>query len=151
MPFAKRVQHGPEMLRRIEAELADLCRKKRGVLVRLHALGDFYSTAYVAFWDGMLRLHPNLASLATPRTIRDRDRRCGPAVSSIATASRASPSGSAVGPVPSARSRSTIPPMLAMPSCARSRAARPRSLRDVRALLGLGPQHRLLEALTDGR
>lgn len=61
MPFAKRVQHGPEMLRRIEAELADLCRKKRGVLIRLHALGDFYSTAYVAFWDGMLRLHPNLA------------------------------------------------------------------------------------------
>lgn len=61
MPFAKRVQHGPEMLRRIETELADLCRKKRGVLVRLHALGDFYSADYVAFWDGMLRLHPNLA------------------------------------------------------------------------------------------
>jgi len=61
MPFAKRVKHGPEMLRRIEIELADLCAKKRGVLVRLHALGDFYSTDYVAFWDGMLRLHPNLA------------------------------------------------------------------------------------------
>lgn len=61
MPFAKRVKHGPKMLRRIEQELADLCRKKRGVLVRLHALGDFYSTAYVAFWDGMLRLHSNLS------------------------------------------------------------------------------------------
>lgn len=61
MPFAKRVQHGPEMLRRIEAELADLCAKKRGVLVRLHALGDFYSLDYVAFWDRQLRRHPNLA------------------------------------------------------------------------------------------
>lgn len=61
MPLAKRVQHGPDMLRRIEQELADLCRKKRGVLLRLHALGDFYSLDYVAFWDGMLRLHPNLS------------------------------------------------------------------------------------------
>jgi len=61
MPFAKRIKHGPQMLRRIEQELAEHCRKRRGVLVRLHALGDFYSTDYVAFWDAMLRLHPTLS------------------------------------------------------------------------------------------
>src|SRR5690606_30972652 len=32
-----------------------------GILVRLHALGDFYSVGYVAFWDAMLRMHPRLA------------------------------------------------------------------------------------------
>lgn len=64
MPFAKRVRHDdPEFLPRLEAELADLLatRGRRGILVRLHALGDFYSEEYVAFWERMLQQHPNLA------------------------------------------------------------------------------------------
>lgn len=64
MPFAKRVDHtDPAFLPTLEAEITRLCsvRGRRGVLIRLHALGDFYSTEYVAFWDRMLREHPNLA------------------------------------------------------------------------------------------
>lgn len=63
MPFAKRIQHDdPEFLPRLEAEIAMLMRKPwPGILVRLHALGDFYSAEYVAFWERMLRTHPRLA------------------------------------------------------------------------------------------
>jgi hypothetical protein len=61
MPFAKRIAHGPALMRRLEQELPVLLRKYPGVLVRLHALGDFWSPRYVAFWDGMLKLHPTLA------------------------------------------------------------------------------------------
>lgn len=62
MPFAKRVDHtDPRMLPRLEKELKRLCAKKKGVLIRLHALGDFYSSEYVAFWDRMLRTYPNLS------------------------------------------------------------------------------------------
>jgi hypothetical protein len=64
MPFAKRVDHtDPLFLPRLEAELARLMatRGRRGVLVRLHALGDFYSQAYVQFWRRMLAIHPTLA------------------------------------------------------------------------------------------
>ena len=32
-----------------------------GVLIRLHALGDFYSPAYVEFWRDMLAKHPRLS------------------------------------------------------------------------------------------
>lgn len=62
MPFAKRVDHtDPEFLPTLEAEIAKLCAKKKGVLVRLHALGDFFSVDYVRFWRGMLIKHDNLA------------------------------------------------------------------------------------------
>lgn len=62
MPFAKRIIHtDPDFLPRLEAEIADLCAKKPGVLIRLHALGDFYSELYVAFWDRMLGKHRNLS------------------------------------------------------------------------------------------
>lgn len=62
MPFAKRVDHtDPQFLPRLEAEIAVLCKKRYGVLIRLHALGDFYSSEYVAFWDRMLRKHKNLS------------------------------------------------------------------------------------------
>jgi len=64
MPFAKRVDHAaPDFLKRLEAEIAALChtRRRTGVLIRLHALGDFYSELYVAFWDRMLDKHKNLA------------------------------------------------------------------------------------------
>lgn len=63
MPFAKRVQHSSRLERRLEVEIANLLkvRDRAGILIRLHALGDFYSERYVAFWDAMLRMHPRLA------------------------------------------------------------------------------------------
>lgn len=64
MPFAKRVDHmDPEFLPALELEIERLVYKHRktGVLVRLHALGDFYSTAYVLFWRRMLIKFPTLA------------------------------------------------------------------------------------------
>lgn len=64
MPFAKRVNHRDEkFLASLEAEIAKLLRTRgrRGILIRLHALGDFYSPAYVAFWDRMLRDNPALS------------------------------------------------------------------------------------------
>jgi hypothetical protein len=66
MPFAKRVDHThPDFLSILEKAVAKHCAtaKKRGsgILVRLHALGDFYSYSYVEFWLRMLRLHANLA------------------------------------------------------------------------------------------
>lgn len=63
MPFAKRVVHGPELIKRLEREIVQLLsvRGRVGVLVRLHALGDFYSTEYVEFWGRMLAEHSRLA------------------------------------------------------------------------------------------
>lgn len=64
MPFAKRVDHThPDFLTRLEAELAGLVatRGRAGVLVRLHVLGDFFSTEYVDFWKQMLDKYPTLA------------------------------------------------------------------------------------------
>ncbi len=62
MPFAKRVDHtDPTFLPRLEAEIDALCKKRFGVLIRLHALGDFYSVEYVAFWNRALLKHKNLS------------------------------------------------------------------------------------------
>lgn len=61
MPYAKRIEHGDELLARLEAELATLTAQRVGILVRLHALGDFYSVEYVHFWKRMLDTFPNLA------------------------------------------------------------------------------------------
>lgn len=66
MPFAKRVDHThPDFLKILMAAIAKLCaqatKRGSGILVRLHALGDFYSTHYVEFWIAMLRKHPNLS------------------------------------------------------------------------------------------
>lgn len=61
MPLAKRVDHlDPEFLPALEKEIDQLCRKK-GILIRLHALGDFYSVEYVNFWRRMLHKHRRLA------------------------------------------------------------------------------------------
>lgn len=64
MPFATRVDHrDPKVLQvRLEGEISTLLAKPwAGILVRLHALGDFHSKGYVAFWVRMLELHPRLA------------------------------------------------------------------------------------------
>jgi hypothetical protein len=64
MPFAKRIDHtDPKFLPTLEAEITRLLsvRNRVGVLIRLHALGDFFSVEYVEFWGRMLTKHPNLA------------------------------------------------------------------------------------------
>lgn len=63
MPYAKRVRHDDALLPAIERDLIRLLatRGRVGILVRLHALGDFYSKEYVVFWARMLETHPNLA------------------------------------------------------------------------------------------
>jgi hypothetical protein len=63
MPFAKRVDHtAPDFLGHIERKVADLLAKRpQGILLRLHVLGDFYSSDYVDFWREMLDRHPKLA------------------------------------------------------------------------------------------
>lgn len=61
MMFAHRIEHGLELEKRIESEVAELCGLYRGVIIRLHVLGDFYSKEYVLLWGGLLRKHDNLA------------------------------------------------------------------------------------------
>lgn len=68
MPFAKRLKHGPLLTAAIEAQLAQLFKpfkngrpQRVGILIRLHALGDFYSLEYVGFWERMLDQYPRLA------------------------------------------------------------------------------------------
>lgn len=56
MGLALRVPHGPELERRLVAQLDGL--QADVVAVRLHELGDFYSVAYVALWASLLRKHP---------------------------------------------------------------------------------------------
>lgn len=79
MPFAKRVDHtDPAFLPALAEEIARLCASKRGVLIRLHALGDFYSPEYVGFWRRMLVKHQNLALYGY--TARNNEDDIGPAV-----------------------------------------------------------------------
>lgn len=51
MPYAKRIEHGKALMRGLEFEVARLLavRDRVGILIRLHALGDFWSVEYVAF------------------------------------------------------------------------------------------------------
>lgn len=61
MPFAQRIQHGPALELMLEREVADLAKAhRRGFAIRLHNLGDFYSTAYVEMWSRLLTQHPQL-------------------------------------------------------------------------------------------
>ena len=64
MPFAHRLEHGKELENRLFDEVGEKCRKAaekgRKVLVRLHVLGDFYSTDYVLLWRTLMVLHDNL-------------------------------------------------------------------------------------------
>lgn len=62
MPWADRNDHThPDFLPSLARHVAELCLKRKGVLIRLHALGDFFSTEYVEFWMRMLRTYSNLA------------------------------------------------------------------------------------------
>lgn len=65
MPFAKRISHRDRdalyaaITRDVERELGR--RGRAGVLVRLHALGDFFDRDYVWFWRDLLWKHDRLA------------------------------------------------------------------------------------------
>lgn len=65
MPYARRIDHSDRgaLEAAIRRDLAALLgvRGRVGVMVRLHALGDFYSAPYVRFWSGLLRELPRLA------------------------------------------------------------------------------------------
>lgn len=61
MLFAHRFDHGPKLVAKLESELEELARKyPKGFAVRLHVLGDFYSIAYVNFWQMAMIRFPNL-------------------------------------------------------------------------------------------
>ena len=60
MPFAARYDHThPEFLELLTDNISDLIRKHifkgQGLAIRLHVLGDFYSTEYVKFWESWAR------------------------------------------------------------------------------------------------
>ena len=65
MPFAKRLDHTDP--RALQGAVVDQLyrelnvRGRPGVLVRLHALGDFFSVEYVQFWERLLDHWPRLA------------------------------------------------------------------------------------------
>ena len=54
MMFGHRIQHGPELEAALQKEVAELCATYRGVIIRLHVLGDFYSVDYVNLWQSLL-------------------------------------------------------------------------------------------------
>lgn len=69
MPFSKRVDHThPEFYAIAETALhalSDHAAKPhtipQGIMIRLHALGDFFSADYAAFWQRMLTTYPNVS------------------------------------------------------------------------------------------
>ena len=62
MPFAHRFQHGKELEDKLDYEIGKLVHKhNKGILVRLHVLGDFYSPEYVFYWGSLLDKYPTLA------------------------------------------------------------------------------------------
>jgi len=61
MPFAHRFTT-EGLTDKIEDELQTLIKKHpKGIVVRLHVLGDFYSYEYIAFWNMMLLKYPTLS------------------------------------------------------------------------------------------
>lgn len=62
MPFAHRFDHtSPDFIPQLEDNIKRVCEKHpEGVVIRLHVLGDFFSTKYVWFWIKQLTDYPNL-------------------------------------------------------------------------------------------
>lgn len=86
MPWAKRIDHtDPAFLPKLRHEIASLLdvRGWVGLLIRLHALGDFYDVGYVEFWREMLMRHKRLAVFGY--TAREPDSDIGWAVRSLAS------------------------------------------------------------------
>lgn len=62
MYLAERIDHThPRFLIELNKELRSLSKLyPKGFVIRLHILGDFYSTDYVRFWEQSLKNYPNL-------------------------------------------------------------------------------------------
>lgn len=61
MNWATRWRHGVILEALLERQLAELQRThRRGFVVRLHVLGDFYSVLYVVLWERWLARYPAL-------------------------------------------------------------------------------------------
>lgn len=61
MPYARRHRPDADFIAAMKAEIVTLARSHRaGVLIRLHALGDFYSVDYVEMWARLLAFLPQL-------------------------------------------------------------------------------------------
>lgn len=60
MPRVHRYNPGPALELKIRMEIASLCERHAKVLVRLHILGDFYSTDYLQLWADLLDRFPGL-------------------------------------------------------------------------------------------
>lgn len=61
MPFAKRYDHrAPDFYQKLETSVRRVCELGKPVLLRLHVLGDFFSTDYVSFWHEQLEAWPLL-------------------------------------------------------------------------------------------
>lgn len=60
MNWARRHRNTDSLMPMINEELTQLDDKHGQYVIRLHILGDFFSTAYVHWWKTMLCLHPGL-------------------------------------------------------------------------------------------
>lgn len=61
MPWAKRYDTTKDFLETLRRNVARLVFKhENGFVIRLHVLGDFYSTEYVSFWEKMIRSYKEL-------------------------------------------------------------------------------------------
>lgn len=60
MNWPSRIQADGDLMPLLDAELRKLCARHDRILVRLHVLGDFFSTDYVAFWRDALDRLPGL-------------------------------------------------------------------------------------------
>lgn len=117
MPFARRYTPGVELEEALEHDLNFLQKKHpEGFVVRLHVLGDFYSTGYVAFWRKQLHRNPNLALYGY--THRKHGSQIGNAVASLVkdfperTSFLRSEGRNGEDPLPSARVRKEEDPSL---------------------------------------
>ena len=61
MAFAHRIEHGPALEAKLNEEIEEFCSTYKGVIIRLHVLGDFYSVDYVNQWANWLARYDNLA------------------------------------------------------------------------------------------
>lgn len=75
MPFARRHTPDGDFMDFMRAEIITLARQHpQGLLIRLHALGDFFSVGYVRLWAEMLDRFPQLHVFGyTARRIDDAD------------------------------------------------------------------------------
>lgn len=75
MPHSRRHAVDDDFLPLLRGEVATLARANpKGLLIRLHALGDFYSAEYVVAWAEMLAMFPQIAVFGyTARRVDDPD------------------------------------------------------------------------------